>query len=137
MIEFAMFDRTATYPELNGLGIGGETVFSESIPEDATFPAVRFTLVDDPDFSSTQDDEGAAELRKSRFQFDIYAHDPLEAKQIRDALVRCWENYRGVSAGISIYRGQRINSAGGGVPDSESELSREMVEFYIFWKLSS
>lgn len=131
MIERAIFDRTISFPGLNGLGIGPETVYADKIPENSGYPAIRYSLVDSPDVSTTHDNQGRPGLYRDRFQFDIYGPDVFVVKQIREELLNCWENFTGDISTINIQRVQKIDAKGFSF-NEDSELHREMVEFY-FW----
>lgn len=93
-------------------------------------PAVRFVRVSDPDVASVHSDSGAAGMAAPRFQFDCYARTETEAKVVGEALRLAWENFRGVEAGVSIYRAIRADRRDG--YEEELDLHRDTLDFIIW-----
>lgn len=138
-IEEAIFTRCTTHAGLSALiGTrcypvqfpGSDETDDDPNLSDVEYPALRYQRISDPDVASSLDDTGPAGMGRPRFQFDIYAESAGEAKAVGDQVVAAWENFRGVVAGVSIYRGQKVNRRDG--YEDEVNLYRESLDFFIW-----
>ena len=76
----------------------GSNIFADVVPEDADFPCVRYSRVSV--FSSHHStEENTGGMQRGRWQFDAYSRDRMEAQAVMQALVRCWNTFRGTIDG--------------------------------------
>lgn len=76
--------------------------------------------------------QSGAGLPTVRFEFNCYAADPEESRDLRDAVVDAMAEFQGVVAGIEIVDVTEENRRH--FYDPDSELFRAIVDFSILWR---
>lgn len=102
-LEEALYRRMSTYAELTALV--STRIYPNTIPQDATLPAVSYQKISSTSFLTQSGPSGWA---RSTIQISIAANDTDDKKIISEAVRHCWNGYAGTlelstaQAGITI-----------------------------------
>ena len=71
----------------------GDRVYPERLPDDVTYPAIRFLAPISNNSAQYRSHDGAGGRTVSRAQLDGYAETGTEAEALADQLVAAWDGY--------------------------------------------
>lgn len=99
MIDHAIYNLLSNDATVSGMV--GSRIYAVVMPQEPTLPAIQYSRVST--FSRSYAHDGSCKVAKSRFQFNCYAEDALEAKQLSEAVRILFHAYTGTVVGETIF----------------------------------
>lgn len=105
----------------------GSRVYPKRLPQQASLPALTYTVIDDPGEHSH---DGASNLAHPRVQVDCWGSTPLQAAQLDDQVRAVLDGYQGPMGTLSVHGAMRQDAR----QDDDPDTGRYWVSAdYIVW----
>ena len=98
--EELVFARCTTHAGLSALI--GLRCYPDRIPEDPTYPLVRFTRIGTPTFGLRHMAPGNTPSARVRIQFDAYGETGNDARAVAEQLFAAWDGYQSSGWGSDV-----------------------------------